>query len=42
MDNIEGVLATVREEVAALLAMRTAPPSTSLREATSPSEEGEG
>ena len=41
MDNIEGVLATVREEVAALLAMRTAPPSTSLRSATSPSEEGE-
>ncbi len=42
MNNIEGVLATIREEVAALKAMRTAPPSTSLRSATSPSEEGEG
>ena len=42
MDNIEGVLTTIREEVAALTAMRTAPPSTSLRSATSPSEEGEG
>ncbi|MCY3829449.1 MAG: endonuclease domain-containing protein [Rhodospirillaceae bacterium] len=42
MNNIEGVLATIREEVATLKAMRTAPPSTSLRSATSPSEEGEG
>ncbi|MCY4394493.1 MAG: endonuclease domain-containing protein [Rhodospirillaceae bacterium] len=42
MENIEGVLATVREEVAALKGNRTTPPSTSLRSATSPSEEGEG
>ena len=42
MDNIEGVLATIREEAAILKAMRTTPPSTSLRSATSPSEEGEG
>ena len=42
MDNIEGVLTEIREEVAALKILKTSPPSTSLRSATSPSEEGEG
>ncbi len=42
MDNIEGVLTEIREEAAALKVLQTSPPSTSLRSATSPSEEGEG